>query len=340
MSASGGRIYPSLVGAALLAFIASALLLAPRLREAADERGAAASASAETPGEDAGASEAPATAEPPPSRPLPPAPPAPSAGNEVCPFDMVYVEGIWCPFVSHRCERYLGPPKAKRSASVDRCDRYRDQRICEGRPHELKFCIDRFEYPNLEGVKPAIMVTYPEAERACRAEGKRLCLAMEWIYACEGKRTFPYATGLVRDPGACNIDRRPKTPNREALGEPFAVSIELERLDQRVPAGSLGACASAFGVHDMMGNVAEWVLNTDGRPHRPPFRSALAGGHAERAVATCREIDARHDHRHRSHLAGFRCCRDSLDGRPRRRLMPSEYRLPKKRRITPAEGPP
>ncbi len=269
----------------------------------------------------------------PPKRMIP-APPAPAPGNTLCPFDMLYVGGIWCPFVSHRCQRYLGPRKTKRRASVDRCETYRDTRICEGRPHELKFCIDRFEYPNLKGVKPSVMVSYDDAARACAAEGKRLCRAMEWIYACEGKRTFPYATGHVRDPGKCNIDRRPKNVDRRVLRQPRDISAELDRLDQRVPAGSLAGCVSTFGVHDMTGNVAEWVLNTDGKGHRPPFRSSLAGGHAERAVATCRVLDASHDSRFRSHLAGFRCCADALDGSVRRRLMPSEFRLRKKRRIT------
>lgn len=269
-----------------------------------------------------------------PPAPAPPvAPPPPTAGNEACPFGMQLVEGIWCPFVSHRCESYLGPPKKKRRASVDRCERYKNVRICEGRPHKLAYCIDRYEYPNLAGVKPAMMVTYEDARRACRTEGKRLCRAMEWMYACEGKYTQPYPTGLSRAPDKCNIDRRPRPANRAALATPLDVSAEIERVDQRTPSGSMKDCVSPFGVHDTSGNVAEWVLNTDGHPHRPPYKSALAGGHWERAVATCRVIDAKHDARHRSHLAGFRCCADTLDGRPRRKLMRKDFRLVQKRKI-------
>ncbi len=331
--------YPPLFAAVLLALGLSALLVWPRLAEVVrpaprplDEDASDGARDAAPPADAVPGS--PASA-PPPPRGLPP----PFTSEDgLCPADMRYVEGIFCPFVSHRCDTYLGPPKAERRASVDRCERYRDVRLCDGRPHELKFCIDRFEYPNLEGMKPAVMVSYLEAERACAVEGKRLCRAMEWIYACEGKRTLPYATGLVRDPAACNIDRRPLTPNRQALARPFDRAVELERLDQRMPAGALTSCASAFGVHDMTGNVAEWVINTDGHAHRPPFKSALAGGHAERAVATCRQLDAEHDRRYRSHLAGFRCCADALDGRPRRRLMPSEFRLPKRRPILEKEG--
>ncbi len=331
-----------MIAAALISLVVSALLLAPRFRDEAgapvaqgtsESERAPSSATLPTVSSSPPAPSASLSAHAEPAR-QPPPPPAPSPGDEVCPFDMLYVEGIWCPFVSHRCEEYLGPNKKKRRASVDRCARYRDTRLCEGRPHELKFCIDRFEYPNLEAVKPAVMVTYPEAERACRAEGKRLCMAMEWSYGCEGKYTQPYTTGLVRDAGACNIDRRPKTPNPAALRTPFDVSAELERLDQRAPSGSLSKCVSPFGVQDTTGNVAEWVNNTDGRPHWPPYRSALAGGHWARAVATCRLLDAQHDQRYRSPRAGFRCCSDALDGRPRRRLMRKDFRLRKKRPIT------
>ena len=56
--------------------------------------------------------------------------------------------------------------------------------------------------------------------------------------------------GLVRDLGACNIDRRPRRPNRGALATPQEVSVEVERLDQRMPSGALDKCVRPFGVFD------------------------------------------------------------------------------------------
>jgi formylglycine-generating enzyme len=276
-----------------------------------------------------------------PAPPAPSAPPAEVAPEEasppptslpadprsaaLCPGGMVYVEGAYCPYVAHRCAAHLGVAGRDR-----RCDRYHDDLVCDGRPSRLAYCIDRHEYPNQPGMLPAILIDYREAERACAIEGKRLCEAEEWIFACEGPRTWPYPTGLTRD-SACNVDRVPRQPSREALARPFDVSVEVARLDQRVPSGT--SCASPFGVFDTTGNVAEWVHDREGKKHVAPFTTALAGGHWERALATCRALDRDHGARHRDHRSGFRCCRDALDGRPARRLMAKEARLPRRRKL-------
>lgn len=252
---------------------------------------------------------------------------------------MVFVQGLYCPFIAHRCVSYLGadPEPGDRPASDHqhrRCERYRDELVCEGRPAALAFCIDKYEYPNLIGAKPVVMVDYRQAKQACVAEGKRLCEAEEWVLACEGSQTLPYTTGLEREPGLCNIDRRPRTPNRRALTEPHEVSVEVERLDQRVPSGALVGCVSPFGVIDTTGNVAEWVHYREGKPHTRPFVSAIAGGHWGRVAATCRGLETRRKPSHRAHHTGFRCCADPLDGRRARRLLPVGQRLPRRRKIT------
>ena len=255
----------------------------------------------------------------------PPPTPADPPSAALCPAGMVFVEGAYCPYVAHRCAAHLGV-----AGRDPRCERFHDDLVCDGRPSRLAYCIDRYEYPNQPGMLPAIMVDYRDAERACAIEGKRLCEAEEWIFACEGKRTFPYPTGLSRD-AACNVDRVPRQASREALARPFDVSVEVARLDQRVPAGT--SCASPFGVFDTTGNVAEWVHDREGKKHVAPFTTALAGGHWERAVATCRALDRDHGARHRDHRSGFRCCRDALDGRPARRLMAKEARLARRRKV-------
>ena len=43
--------------------------------------------------------------------------------------------------------------------------------------------MDRFEYPNREGVLPAAGVTWTEAEAYCSQAGKRLCGVYEWEQA-------------------------------------------------------------------------------------------------------------------------------------------------------------
>ncbi|MEM1033329.1 MAG: SUMF1/EgtB/PvdO family nonheme iron enzyme, partial [Myxococcota bacterium] len=251
-----------------------------------------------------------------------------------CDAGMVYVTGIHCPYVAHRCDEELGPPRAE--SRVRRCARFRDVSICGGGPVRLSFCIDRFEYPNLPGVRPAVMASYRDAKRVCRAEGKRLCEAEEWRFACEGPLRWPYPTGRIRDAEACHLDRVPRAPDRAALRSSFETAGEVARLDQRRPSGADPRCVSPFGVVDASGNVAEWVHDREGDPHDVPRVTALAGGDWERSPGTCRTLDGRHGAGHRSHTSGFRCCSDARGVSPRQR-MPPGFRLPVRR---PLQAPP
>lgn len=270
-----------------------------------------------------------------PSRPPPTHVVVDPRSEQQCPADMVLVEGFFCPFVAHRCQQYLGAQRAgaKRKAANRRCRLYRDDLLCEGRPSQLRFCIDRYEYPNLPGSKPVVLVDYVQAREACAVEGKRLCEREEWALACEGAHTWPYPYGIERDPSACNIDRRLRRPNPGALAVPHDLSVEVERLDQRVASGGLSHCVSPFGVFDMTGNVAEWVHDRDGErdPLHPP--TVVAGDYWRRAPATCRSVDKKRRRRFRAHWLGFRCCANRRDGLPPRHLLPKEVRLPRRRRL-------
>jgi formylglycine-generating enzyme required for sulfatase activity len=246
---------------------------------------------------------------------------------------MVLVEGAFCPFVAHRCAEWLGSDEI-------RCQRYRPDLICEGRPSLLRFCIDRYEYPNMPGVLPVVMVDYFEAERACQVEGKRLCEAEEWTFACEGKGTWPYPYGLVRDPGACHIDRDLPEPDLRSFARPREVSVEVERLDQRVPSGSRPGCVSPFGVYDLTGNVDEWVHNRRGDRGTPPYDTGLKGGHFGPVQARCRPMTTSHNGWFRFYQAGFRCCASPSDGAPPRRTLPRKVRLPRRQTMPPPTKPP
>jgi hypothetical protein len=312
-------------GAMLSAMVAAAWLLWPRLREppppAGDDLAPSLVVQAAPSASSSGAHD-------------PGAPAAGDAGTALCPEGMQLVSGVFCPFVAHRCATYLGaePDSSGRpegDSEERRCLRYHDDLFCEGRPRELSFCIDRFEYPNLEGVKPAAMVSYHEAKQACAADGKRLCEADEWMLACEGARTWPYPYGIERTAGACNVDRRPLRPDPEALASPRDVSVEIERVDQRMPSGALTGCRSSYGIRDTTGNLAEWVHDREG----DPSQTVLAGGGWGRVRATCRSLDDSRDADYRAPETGFRCCGDALDGRRARRVWPGSMRLPKRRRL-------
>ncbi len=109
---------------------------------------------------------------------------------------------------------------------------------------ELRFCIDRYEWPNKDGSSPKREVTREQARDACRKAGKRLCTPLEWKTACRGaKRMNAYPYGKNFNDRACNTMNNRKVSNRAA------------------ESGEFTDCRTREGLYDMSGNVAEW---TDG----------------------------------------------------------------------------
>jgi sulfatase-modifying factor enzyme 1 len=305
-------VFPVLLAVSL---VLAALLFLPRLRPPPP-----------APAEPAPKELAPAT--PVASAPPAPAPiPLPAYVHEdpqsavVCPKGMLLVDGVYCPFVGHRCVQL-------RDDVNDVCERFGTEVLCEGRLERRRFCIDVYEYPNMEGVKPVVMVDWNEAQRACTVEGKRLCKVEEWEFACEGPGMWPYPYGAERDPTACNIDRQAEAPDMGAFSDPRRAGVEAARLDKRVASGEMPRCVSPFGVRDMTGNVDEWVENTQGKRHEPPHRSSLKGGYWGPIRARCRPFTSSHDEWFSFYQVGFRCCADPSDG-PASRLPPPGTRRPK-----------
>ena len=252
--------------------------------------------------------------------------------SAACAQGMVLVDGPYCPFVAHRCEVRLGVFEGGvPQAGVSRCGRFANTVICEGRPSHLHFCIDRYEYPNIDGVRPAVLVDFRQAEQACEVEGKSLCHADEWAFACEGKNTWPYPHGLDRKPGSCNVDRREGSHRGDLGVKTGSVVARLKAIDGRSLSGARPRCNSPFGVGDTTGNVAEWVHDPDGAKSGAPV--AVIGGHFGLGAATCRSRVWPSTRSHRDHRIGFRCCARARDGQPRRRLLPSGVRLSHRRKL-------
>lgn len=211
---------------------------------------------------------------------------------EACAPNMVLVDGIYCPYVAHRCARRAPSAGSTSDGGEEICLGFHDEVLCEGRLQHRVFCIDAFEYPNLEGVIPASMISYREAKRACALEGKRLCTSEEWEFACEGTQMWPYPYGIERDAQACNTDRQTK-----------------DAADLRVPSGTMPKCISPFGVRDMMGNVAEWAENTSEQENQAP--AVLKGGSFLKGRSLCRFGEPSAGDARRAAGAGFRCCSDA-----------------------------
>jgi formylglycine-generating enzyme required for sulfatase activity len=174
-----------------------------------------------------------------------------------------------------------------------------------------RFCMDRYEWPNKVGAVPLYMASWVEAKATCESIGKRLCKDTEWTQACEGpeRQPYPYGSGYVRDDAACNIDKPYIWPHPEKIYDARTSAEELARLDQREPSGSRSNCVSSYGVHDMTGNVDEWVVNVSQSGH--PFVSGLKGGYWGPVRTRCRPMTTAHEPTFRYYQIGFRCCGDA-----------------------------
>ncbi|MFT3774104.1 MAG: SUMF1/EgtB/PvdO family nonheme iron enzyme [Minicystis sp.] len=252
--------------------------------------------------------------------------PGTSAG---CPADMVLVNGNYCPEVNQVCiehhdeyNRDEAKKKSKRDKGEDvgkstvseRCLRYQEPSECLSKQRRpMRFCMDRFEWPNQKGELPALLISWVDAKKECENIGKRLCTEDEYNFACEGEQMLPYTYGYARDATKCNIDKQYRKREKKLLKYASCMKKpeckkELERLDQRLPAGSLSACVSPFGVYDLNGNINEWVF----RPkEKPPNRSGLKGGWWGPVRGRCRPTVGFHKEEDYGYEEGFRCCKDA-----------------------------
>ena len=183
----------------------------------------------------------------------------------------------------------------------------------EGRRRPLRFCMDRYEWPNRRGEKPRVLTSWEEARGLCASTGKRLCTEAEFNFACEGEEMRPYVYGHARDATQCNFDRpyRPRTfvfSPWDTCQQDDACRAAFDALDQRLPAGSMASCRSDHGVYDLIGNVNEWVVRPD---ERSPRRSGIKGGWWGPVRARCRPTVTFHDEGDYGYEVGFRCCADA-----------------------------
>src|SRR4051812_35766386 len=120
-----------------------------------------------------------------------------------------------------------------------------------------------------KGVTPQAHISMNDAQRACKASGKRLCHAQEWKNACKGPEHTRYPYGNTREANAC-VDTNRTSPTQVLYsGEHTARTMNDPRLNQMEntveATGAAAACTNDYGVHDMVGNVHEWA--DDGHFH-------------------------------------------------------------------------
>lgn len=141
----------------------------------------------------------------------------------------------------------------------------------------FKVCIDMFEFPNKKDAMPQTNVSFEEAKDLCRSVGKRLCSTEEWQWACSGLEEYTYPYGFQLDEHYCN---------RDGIEE-----VEVS--------GRRSRCYSKFGVYDMVGNVFEWVTDSEGKP-------MLMGG----PLSKCQTISPGLNGNPKPQI-GFRCCKSN-----------------------------
>ncbi len=255
---------------------------------------------------------------------LPALPPASAVDSPSCAPGMVLIEGRSLVDSHGRddtdevmysqnlaCTTWLTQDRGV-NALCDRFDRQRWQAIAATLPRRaMRFCMDRYEFPNAYGEFPLVVVRFAEAETYCAKVGKRVCTENEWTFACEGEEGLPFLNGYVCDPSMCNIGILGPSPDTDTF-KPRTLERTARGLDiawQGRRSGESPRCKSPFGVEDMIGNVDEWTRSV--RPYG--YKMIFKGGHWGPGRHRCRPQTRGHGPQYVRYDQGFRCCRDAQD---------------------------
>ena len=162
---------------------------------------------------------------------------------------------------------------------------------------------DSFE-PSVVGAgpnRPVVGVDFCDAAAFCAWADKRLCgkvgggalqlqdlndaAKSEWVKACGGPKAQPFPYGTSHQAGACN----------DSSGSGHVEDV-----------GSFKECSGFYtGVHDLVGNVAEWVNACDATKGATDGCETIGGSFADDNGCTGSSLKHRDE---QLPNVGFRCC--------------------------------
>jgi formylglycine-generating enzyme required for sulfatase activity len=184
----------------------------------------------------------------------------------------------------------------------------------------------RYRAVSKAGVTPQGYISRLDASQACRNAGKRLCRAREWLRACQG------SDGAFDWRGKCNLGKG------HVMTAVFGTHVTMTydshynspRLNQEpgylARTGDYAKCVNDYGLHDMVGNLHEWVaddvsarlrheipISYDDGLLGPAGNGVFMGGyfsaHGEHGEG-CNYVTTAHRPDYHDYSTGFRCCAD------------------------------
>ena len=205
-----------------------------------------------------------------------------------------------------------------------------------------KFCVDKYEaslveimpsgeeraWPYYEGVEghvvravsekgvfPQGYINEKQAIEACGRSAKRLCKPAEWKTACKGPDPKKFGYSDQRAPGTCNDTG--KSPIGVFYGAQISAGgkaawswdkMNDPQLNQMAgglsETGSHEGCTNGYGVYDMVGNLHEWVLDSEGTFQGGYYLDVTQNGDG------CGYRTDAHAAWYHDYSTGFRCCAD------------------------------
>jgi hypothetical protein len=215
--------------------------------------------------------------------------------KSVCPNEMTQVHGMYCPKVQQICLDWMDDEKLPYA----RCRKYKDPSVCLVPKVEMNYCINTEEMHDNFGL-PYGDKSWTECKASCEHQGNRLCNIEEIDFSCEGEQMLPYPYGYEFSTTICNVERTP-------------IMCGKKMCDYRATVNAFPKCMSPFGIHNLVGNVDEWVwmpLYHSRINKGVSHNSALSGGHAFGGRHRCRPKTVEHsEHFINPPTTGCRCCK-------------------------------